>query len=315
LFPEKVHVQGAPELQLPATPEIVAVFDIGSNSVKMTVARCRDNGGPDEFAWRTETTRLGTGIDATGHLAPDRMEATLDALTSMSLQARSLGANTLIAVATEATRIAENGPEFLRTIRHETGIDVRTIEGDREAELTFLGLHPAIDRSGRLVLADIGGGSTELLNSRDGEIEWSRSVSVGSGRLTDEFLPDDPPSETQLNRVRSTVRERLGDLPLFAPIDRLVVVGGTSEYLERILPSSWPQTASAIEKTIETLTSISSAELATRIEAHPARARVLPAGVAVVLGLTDLTHPAIVVGAPSGIRSGLLQAICSGDNV
>jgi exopolyphosphatase / guanosine-5'-triphosphate,3'-diphosphate pyrophosphatase len=292
----------------------VAVFDIGSNSVKMTVARCREDGGAEEIAWRSETTRLGAGIDATGRLAPDRIEATIGALAAMALHARSMGAGRLIAVATEATRSAENRNDFLRSVKDETGIDVQWIDGRREAELTFLGLDPAIDRTGRLLVADIGGGSTELLNTRDGGIEWTESVAIGSGRLTDEFLPDDPPSESQLNAVRSAVRRRLNGFPFSTPIDRLVVVGGTGEYLGRLFASPWPHPSSAIEEMVETLSSIPSIELADRIEAHPARARVLPAGVAIVLALADMTRPDIVLGAPSGIRSALVQAICSGES-
>ena len=95
---------------------IVAVFDIGSNSVKMSVGRCGDDGSSREFAWRSATTRLSSGVDRTGRLAEERMDGTIEALEEMSLQARALGATRLVAVATEATRIASNGAEFLAQI-------------------------------------------------------------------------------------------------------------------------------------------------------------------------------------------------------
>src|SRR5689334_22195194 len=115
----------------PAEPgAIVAVFDIGSNSVKMSVGRCGDDGSSREFAWRSATTRLSSGVDRTGRLADERMDATIEALEEMSLQARALGATRLIAVATEATRLASNGPDFLERIHESTGISVETIPGD-----------------------------------------------------------------------------------------------------------------------------------------------------------------------------------------
>ena len=122
----------------PAKPgAIVAVFDIGSNSVKMSVGRCGEDGSSREFAWRSATTRLSSGVDRTGRLADERMDATIEALEEMSLQARALGAERFIAVATEAIRIASNGPEFLDRVLEATGITVDTIPGDREVELTF----------------------------------------------------------------------------------------------------------------------------------------------------------------------------------
>ena len=129
---------------------IVAVFDIGSNSVKMSVGRCGDDGSSREFAWRSATTRLSSGVDKTGRLAEERMDATIEALEEMTLQARALGAGRFIAVATEATRIASNGSDFLDRVFESTGITVDTIPGDREVELTFLGLSRRIDRNGTM---------------------------------------------------------------------------------------------------------------------------------------------------------------------
>ena len=90
----------------PGSPAVAAAIDIGSNSVKMTVARPGPDGRLDETAWRSETVRLGADLETTGRLREDRIEATLDALGGFARDARALGAGRVVAVATEATRAA-----------------------------------------------------------------------------------------------------------------------------------------------------------------------------------------------------------------
>ena len=292
---------------------IIAVFDIGSNSVKMSVGRCGDDGSSREFAWRSATTRLSAGVDRTGRLADERMSATLLALEEMSTQALALGARRLIAVATEATRIASNGPEFLDRIQEATGIAVDTIAGDREVELTFLGLSRAIDRTGTMVVADIGGGSSELIVAVEGSMVSGQSLPIGSGRLTDEFVSHDPPSRPALKNIREAVRERLSAVGLPKQTDRLVIVGGTGEFMGRLLPRDFPVPVSMAEKGLERAAKLPAVELARLIEINVDRARVLPAGIATALAIADLSAPALVIGAPSGIRAGMLQLACCGE--
>jgi len=298
----------------PAKPgAIVAVFDIGSNSVKMSVGRCGEDGSSREFAWRSATTRLSSGVDRTGRLADERMDATIEALEEMSLQARALGAGRLIAVATEATRIASNGPEFLDRVLEATGITVDTIPGDREVELTFLGLTRRIDRNGTMVVADIGGASTELIVAIDGKMVSGKSWPIGSGRVTDEFEPDDPPASTTLQAMRASVNDRLSTAGLPDRSARLVIVGGTGEFLGRLLPRDFPVPVSMVETALHSTSSLTAAELSRKIDINVDRARVLPAGIATALAIADICCPSMVIGAPSGIRAGLLQLACAGE--
>jgi exopolyphosphatase/guanosine-5'-triphosphate,3'-diphosphate pyrophosphatase len=298
----------------PAEPgAIVAVFDIGSNSVKMSVGRCGDDGSSREFAWRSATTRLSSGVDRTGRLAGERMDATIEALEEMSLQARALGAGRLIAVATEATRIASNGAEFLDRVHDATGIMVDTIPGDREVELTFLGLSRRIDRNGTMVVADIGGGSTELIVAVDGAMVSGKSWPIGSGRITDEFGPDDPPSTASLGQMRNSICERLQMAALPDRSARLVIVGGTGEFLGRLLPHDFPVPVSLVETALNVTSRLTATELSRKIDINVDRARVLPAGIAAALAIADICRPHMVIGAPSGIRAGLLQLACAGE--
>lgn len=298
----------------PAEPgSIIAVFDIGSNSVKMSVGRCGEDGSSREFAWRSATTRLSAGVDRTGKLDEERMDATIAALEEMAMQALALGAKRLIAVATEATRIASNGPAFVQHVEEATGIVIETIPGDREVELTFLGLSRAVDRVGTMVVADIGGGSSEVIVAVDGEMISGMSLPIGSGRLTDEFEAGDPPDLERLSAMRAEVQKRLGAVELPDRSARLVVVGGTGEFLGRLLPRDFPVPTSMVENALKTTSKMTAAELSRKIEVNVERARVLPAGIATALAIADICCPTMIVGAPSGIRAGLLRLACVGE--
>jgi exopolyphosphatase/guanosine-5'-triphosphate,3'-diphosphate pyrophosphatase len=301
------------EGQAAAPDSIVAAFDLGSNSIKMTVARAGAHDAIDEFLWRTETVRLGQGIDQTGRLADDRIAAALDTLARFATEARAEGATRLIGVATEAARAAANGAAFLERVRDETGIDIRTITGDREAQLTFLGLDGVVDLRGRVVIADIGGASTELIFARDERIAWSHSFALGSGRLTDRLISHDPPRLDELAACRDAARQTVHLAPFdLAHGGRLIVVGGTGEYLDRLTPEGAARDRATLDGIAARLTDIPAGDLATMLSIQEARARVLPAGVAAVQGLADLAEPVSFSAAQSGIRRGLLHAAFAG---
>lgn len=288
----------------------IAAIDLGSNSIKMSVAR-RGAGGVEEFAWDLETVRLGKGLDETGSLAADRMDAALTTLSRFADQARRLGAVRVVAVATEAVRSAANGEEFLARVRESTGIEVATIGGDREAELTFAGLDAGIDRAGTIVVADIGGASTEVIVARDGAVERSRSLPIGSGRYTDRFVVADPPTAAELAACRAAARETISAEPALdrLPVGddvRLVLVGGTGEYVGVLAERTGGLSAGGIDRVLADLETVPAEQLAVRLGIAEARARVLPAGAAIAAAVADLTSPGTVVAARSGIRRGLL---------
>jgi exopolyphosphatase / guanosine-5'-triphosphate,3'-diphosphate pyrophosphatase len=293
---------------------VIAAFDIGSNTIKMTVARGDELDLLDEFLWRSETVRLGAGIDQTGRLAEDRMEAAADTIARFAAEARAHGATRLIGVATEATRFAANGQVFLDRIRAVSGIELSTITGDQEADLTFRGLAATTDLAGRVLVADIGGASTELIAAGDEQIEFSLSLPLGSGRLTDRHVKSDPPTRDELTachdeavqQLRSTGKE-------LGARERLIAVGGTGEYLMPLIPHDGAATAQDLDEVLAFFETVTSEQLASRLSIPIARARVLPAGVAIVRALADLTNPHAIEGAMSGIRTGLLLAAFAGE--
>jgi exopolyphosphatase / guanosine-5'-triphosphate,3'-diphosphate pyrophosphatase len=295
---------------MPGEGDAVAAVDLGSNSLKLTVAR-RVGDAVEEIDWDLETVRLGRGLDDTGRLADDRVEAALAAMRRFAERAQRHGAVRRIGVATEAVRAAANGSEFLRRVRDETGFDVAVIEGAREAALTFAGLDPSVVDRGTVVVADIGGASTEVIVAADGVVERSRSLPIGSGRYTDRFVVADPPAAAELVAARAAAAAAIAAEPVLADLPagpgvRLVLVGGTGEYLGVLAEAAGGLSAAGIDRVLDHLRGESADALAARLAIVEARARVLPAGAAIAAGLADLTRPEAVATARSGIRRGLL---------
>lgn len=293
-------------------PVVIAAIDIGSNSIKLTVAQSDGRGAMVEEAWASETVRLGAGVEATGRLADDRVAAAFAVLQRFASEAGALGAERIIAVATDATRVAANGDAFLARLRNELGVEVRSISGDEEAALTFQGLAVSTDVSGHVVVADIGGGSTEFIVADEGRVRLARSLPLGSGRLTDRLVASDPPLATELSACTAAARAMMSEglVGGLATGDgrRLLVVGGTGEYLARLVPDPLSISSASISEVLRRLQTLAASQLARTLDIAEARARVLPAGIAIVAAITDTTCPRRVDVARSGIRTGLLLA-------
>ena len=117
---------------------VIAVIDLGTNSTRLLVARVQD-GQVEQLERRSTVTRLGQGVDASGRLADEAVDRVLDVLADYRRLIDEDEAETVVALATSAVRDSDNGDEFRAALRERFGIDVRTISGDEEARLTFLG--------------------------------------------------------------------------------------------------------------------------------------------------------------------------------
>src|SRR4029079_16786448 len=157
----------------------IAAIDIGSNTLKLTVARV-SHGQITLIAGTAEVVRLCEGLGETGRLRDDRIQLAIDVLRGLKEIARELSAGTIIAVATAATRSAANGMDFLARVKDDVGLDVSVIDGDEEARLTSNGVLAQIDPGGAILIVDIGGASTELIATRDGVVLESTSLDLGS---------------------------------------------------------------------------------------------------------------------------------------
>ncbi len=178
----------------------IAVADIGTNSTRLLVADVAGDGTLVEVDRRTEVTRLGEGVDATGRLADQAMERVHTALAAYREIAEGHRAERRVAVATSAVRDADNGAEFQAAVRERHGFGIRTISGGEEARLTFLGATSGREPCGGATLViDIGGGSTEYVVGTPGEApSFHVSTRLGSVRQTERHITADPPRREDL---------------------------------------------------------------------------------------------------------------------
>src|SRR5206468_1631880 len=141
----------------------------------------------------SEFVRLGKGVHASGRLQEDRIVAAIDAVGRLTARATARGAQKVTAIATSAVRDAANRDEFVRRVLDATGVRIRILSGDEEAQLTYLGATLGNPLGNGAVICDLGGGSAELIFASPAGIEWAQSLQLGSGRLTEQFVHHDPP--------------------------------------------------------------------------------------------------------------------------
>jgi exopolyphosphatase/guanosine-5'-triphosphate,3'-diphosphate pyrophosphatase len=211
----------------------VAVVDIGTNSTRLLVAEVDPAAGTvRELERRSIVTRLGDGLEATGELGGEARERVFAVLEQYVQAIDAQGACVRTAVLTSAVRDAANGTAFAREVGERFGLDARTISGDEEARLTFLGATAARDPAdaGTLLVVDIGGGSTELVVGTGTRVEFHVSTQVGVVRHSERHLHHDPPADGELEALRRDVRGVLdAELPATVAerVRHVVAVAGT----------------------------------------------------------------------------------------
>ena len=268
-----------------------AAVDIGTNSVLLLVAERGADGRLSPVREEAEITRLGRGVDRTGMLSTEGMEATLSVLARFAAQAREAGAQRLVVTATSAARDAGNGEEFLGAARDRAGAEVEILSGDEEARLGYLAVASEFaDRAGPagLLTIDVGGGSTELVHGGGTAVRFRTSLDIGSVRLTERCIQGDPPSVAEQQAVRRAVEDALANLPAFPEAVAVVGVAGTVTSIFAIAEGIEPYDAARVHGGWLDLTQVAlvrgrlcSVPLAERRRLpgiQPPRADVLPAG-------------------------------------
>ncbi|WP_138504368.1 Ppx/GppA phosphatase family protein [Nostoc sp. PA-18-2419] len=232
---------------IPAQPvdqhRIIAAIDLGTNSLHMVVVKI-DPTLPafSIIAREKETVRLGDRNLATGELKPEVIKKAIAALGRFQEVAKTINAETIIAVATSAVREAPNGKDFLHSIEVELGLNVDLISGQEEARRIYLGVLSGMEFHNQPhTIIDIGGGSTELILGDSHQPRTLTSTKVGAVRLTNELITTDPISNTEFQYLQAYARgmlERSVDEVLanleFGESGRLVGTAGTIETLAMI---------------------------------------------------------------------------------
>ena len=244
----------------------VAAVDIGTNSTRLLVADV-DGETVTPVVRLAKITHLGEGVDAARRLLPDAIARVYTVLAEYRAELEALGAERTVAVGTSAVRDAANGAEFMRGVAASFGFETRLLSGDEEAELNRRGV--GADDDSTLIL-DVGGGSTELIAGR-----FQTSLDVGSVRLAERFLRDDPPPVSQREAAAAFVDSLLPDLDVRACIG----VGGTAAQLHALVGEL---TLDAVESELDRLAALPLAERRRVPRLDPDRAPVIVTGALIV---------------------------------
>jgi len=185
----------------------VATVDIGTNSTRLLIAEVQPDGAVAELVRLSRVTRLGEHVDSGGDLNESAIERTCAVLGDYRDLIDEHHCEANLAVLTSAVRDASNGPAFAERVRRDYALDARTLSGDEEAQLTFLGAmsdrEPSTDLT---VVIDIGGGSTEFVVGHDHTAGFHVSLQAGVVRMSERHLHSDPPAPPELQSLAHDTR-------------------------------------------------------------------------------------------------------------
>lgn len=230
VYKDSVEVKNILEVNnLFSSRYIKGIIDVGTNSCRLFLAQVYEDREIEiekEISKDVEIVKLGEDVNKNGYLKKSAIRRTIKCLKKYKEKADKFGANKVIAFATSAARDSQNREEFLSQVR-DIGIDINCIAGEREAQLNFLG--NSIVFEDRILVLDIGGGSTEFTLGENGNIEFTKSINIGAVRETERFFPEQIYTEESIEACKAWVREQIADIRFLKKDDFIFVgVAGTA---------------------------------------------------------------------------------------
>ena len=302
----------------------LGAIDIGSNSVRLLVAEALRGSNYRILDEEREPTRLGRSVSSKGLLDDESMERTITALRTFKQIAAGYQVTSLRTIATCAVRESRNGPEFCRRVREQVGLDVEVISGEREARLAFASVQHAFDLSSKnVIVADIGGGSTELVFATGNLIESIFSTPLGAVRLTEQFGIGDGVEDADVARGLARLEEEVTAClkkrttrPLFAP-HFLVGCGGTFTTLAELMMAAkrevdvpvagYRVSQAEIRHLLDRLSKLPLRARRNMPGMTPDRADIILAGLTIIDALLKRFRVNTVVVHTRGVRDGLVR--------
>lgn len=291
------------------------VVDIGTNTLLLLVVE-RDGDSLRRVHDEARFGRLGQGLDASGALADEAVERSLAIAEDYGQTMERLEVAGRFAVGTQALREASNADAFVGPATELLGCPISVIPGEREAELVFKAVAKSFPDlvATKMVIADVGGGSTEVIVGGPGGVESFTSVPIGSVRFAERHLADDPPSAEQVRAMIADIDDALAplELPEGAP---LVGTAGTATSIAsvQLCLEQWDPdrvdgfelVPAVVEKQLARHLELTVAERKRLKGMEPKRADVIPAGVAIYARLLHRMKAPKMVISDAGVRWGL----------
>ena len=287
---------------------------MGSNTIHLLVGEV-DGGEVLPVTGEKVSARLGAGVEKKGRIDAGRLELAAGAIDLFARISAQSGVPEPVILATSAVRDAENGPELTERVRELTGLKMRLISGEEEAELGFRGAVSAVGTSweGPSLVVDLGGGSAQLIvgEASSGPL-MQVSLPLGSTRPTERFVESDPPKKKELRSLDEHVKELMPGWGLSQRVS-VVAVGGSARAMLKITRD---------DLTVERLRGLAleisdrpSPVLAREYGLAPERARVLPAAITTLAAILEHFGRDRLTVARGGLREGTLLALADGEEI
>ncbi len=218
----------------------IAILDLGTNTFNLLIAEKGKQGIPVFIFKKELPVEIGKGGIHKGFITPEATERAIKALHQHRKTITEHGVENFFAFATSAVRDASNSKEFTDRIRIETGIEIKIVTGEEEAEWIYKGVkHASVLSDKTSVIMDIGGGSTEFIIANKDEIFWKRSYPLGVTRLYEIFYPSDPRSKEKKEKVEKHIVDMLQDLfaaaAKFKPIELIGSSGSFDSFAQMLI--------------------------------------------------------------------------------
>lgn len=223
----------------------IAIVDLGTNTFNLLIAETSGSGQYAIVYSEKTPVRLGEGGINKGYITETAFQRGLTAMLAHQNVIHHYKTDEVFAFGTSALRNASNGPDFVKAVKDETGIDIRIIDGNREAELIYQGVRDAVRLGSHLsLIIDIGGGSTEFILADQDRIAWKKSIEIGAARLLEKFRPSDPMLPSEEEAIRDYLDGQLQPLfeaaKLFPPEELIGSAGSFESLAEMILQRFHP---------------------------------------------------------------------------
>jgi exopolyphosphatase / guanosine-5'-triphosphate,3'-diphosphate pyrophosphatase len=289
---------------------LCAAIDIGSNTTRVLVAEPQE-GQLRKVMEQRAYTQIGADMKRDGSISGEKMTEVGGVVATQVRLAQELGAEAIRTVATAAIREAKNRDKAIKAIERVAGVEIEVLSDHEEGRLAFVGAtktlgHPV---DGEIGVVDVGGGSSEIVIGTVAEgVDLVKSFKIGSGALTDDFLKQDPPSASEIRKLRDHIDDFFAEVEVPRP-DQAVAVGGSATSLRTLVGAVLEY--ETLERGVRVLAGDPIADVAKRFELDPRRVRILPAGVLLLEKLSELLGQPLQIGK-GGLREGIILDLLNG---
>ena len=188
----------------------IAVIDIGTNTINLLIADTRQDNSYNIILETAYPAKLGKGGINNKELLPEAMERGMTALKGHLETITRYSVEKTVCLATSAMRDAANSSEFINRVRDELKIEIKIVDGEKEAQLIYDGVKQ-VSPIGKqpVIILDIGGGSNEFIIANSDGVIWKHSFNLGVARLLDMFKPSDPVTKEEIKKMENYFHKEL----------------------------------------------------------------------------------------------------------